>query len=104
MAVIAGAAILGMVGSGLARAADSSYYMESESRVSRGPPLLFEVAGFGALAVGGRFRWADPGALTGTGSSVSLADHGAFPLAADLLADDARQYQLFYSREVTDLR
>jgi opacity protein-like surface antigen len=66
--------------------------------------LLFEVAGFGALSVGGRFRFSDATALTGTGSSVSLADHGAFAVAADLLADDWRQYELFYSRESTDLR
>jgi len=86
MVALAGSAIVALAGGGFASAADTSY-MEYESRASRGPPLLFEVAGFGALAVGGRFRWADPGALTGTGSSVSLADHGAFALAADLLAD-----------------
>jgi len=32
-----------------------------------------------------------------------LTDHGAFALAADLLADEGRQYELFYSREATDL-
>ena len=101
MAVIAGGAILGMGCGALACAADTSYAESGSSRVA--PPLLFEVAGFGAAAVGGRFRWADGGAM-GTGSSVSLADHGAFALAADLLADEGTQYELFYSREATDLR
>jgi opacity protein-like surface antigen len=61
---------------------------------------MFEVAGFGALSVGGRFRLQDGGA----GSSVSLADQGAFALTADLRADEGTQYELFYSREATDLR
>jgi opacity protein-like surface antigen len=67
-------------------------------------PLLFEVSGFGALAVGGNFRLSDPNASSGTGSTVSLADHGAFALTADLRADEGSQYELFYSREATDLR
>jgi len=69
-------------------------------------PLLFEVAGFGSLAVGGRFRLEDAnaGTASGTGSSVSVADHGAFALTADLRADEGSQYELFYSREATDLR
>lgn len=66
-------------------------------------PLLFEVGGFGGLAVGGHFRSTDTGG-SGTGSSVSVADHGAFALTADLRADAASQYELFYSREATDLR
>jgi opacity protein-like surface antigen len=101
---IVASAILGMGGGTLALAAEASYTDSVSSRVSQGPPLLFEVAGFGALAVGGRFRSADPGAATGTGSSVSLADHGAFAVTADLRADEGSQYELFYSREVTDLR
>lgn len=100
MAVIAGAAILGMGGSVLAWAADASY---SSPLAAREPPLLFEVAGFGALTVGGHLRWSDPGDATGTGSTVSLADHGAFALTADLRADEGSQYELFYSREATDL-
>lgn len=98
MAVIAGTAIVGMGGGALALAADTSYPSPRAAQ-----PLLFEVAGFGALAVGGHFRWADAGAATGTGSTVSLADHGTFALAADLLADEGSQYELFYSRESTDL-
>ncbi len=67
-------------------------------------PLLFEIAGFGSLVVGGQFRLQDGGAgNTGTGDRVSLADHGAFALAADLRADEGTQYELFYSREATDL-
>ncbi len=62
---------------------------------------LFEVAGFGSLAVGGRFK--DYAPAGGSGSSVGLADHGAFAVAADLRADPGRQYELFYSRESTDM-
>jgi opacity protein-like surface antigen len=104
MAMIAGSAILGMGGGALALADDASSTESVSSRAAEGPPLLFEVAGFGALAVGGRFRLADPSASTGTGSSVSLADHGAFALAVDLRADEGSWYELFYSREATDLR
>jgi opacity protein-like surface antigen len=85
---------------GVAQPADSA---ESETRDEA--PMLFEVAGFGSLAVGGQFRLADGGAVnTGTGSRVSLADHGAFALAADVRADQSSWYELFYSREATDLR
>jgi opacity protein-like surface antigen len=67
-------------------------------------PSMFEVAGFGALAVGGRFRVID----TGTGGSgsghVSLSDHAAFALAADVEAGGGAQYELFYSREGTGLK
>jgi opacity protein-like surface antigen len=68
-------------------------------------PLLFETAAFGGLALGGHFHVVDSGADgTGTGSSVSLADHGAFALTAALKADEGTQYELFYSREATGLR
>jgi opacity protein-like surface antigen len=72
---------------------------------SQDQQLLFETGAFGALAVGGHFRLADSGAIgTGTGSTLSLADHGAFALTADVRADEGAQYELFYSREATDLR
>lgn len=102
--VIGAAAIVGIGSGALAWAADASSTESASFRVAHEPPLMFEVAGFGALAVGGRFRLADAGASgTGTGSSVSLADHGAFALTADLLADEGSQYELFYSREATGL-
>jgi opacity protein-like surface antigen len=105
MAAIAGSAIVGMGGGALALAADASSTESTPSWVARESPLLFEVTGFGALAVGGHFRLQDAGATgTGTGSTVSLADHGAFALAVDLRADEGSQYELFYSREATDLR
>ncbi len=97
--ILLGAAMAAALG-GVARGADSN---ESVNRDEK--PLLFELAGFGALAVGGQFKLADGGAgNTGTGSRVSLADHGAFALAADVRADEASWYELFYSREATDLR
>jgi opacity protein-like surface antigen len=103
--VVAGAAITAVGSGGLASAADTSSAESSSPRVAEEQPLLFEVAGFGGLAVGGRFRLENAGATgTGTGSSVSLADHGAFALTADLRADEGSQYELFYSREATDLR
>ncbi|MFL6600333.1 MAG: outer membrane protein [Steroidobacteraceae bacterium] len=105
LAVVAGFAMGGTGGCALALGAEPSYTEAASTRAAEGPPLLFEVAGFGALAVGGRFRFADGGASgTGTGSSVSLADHGAFALTADLRIDEGSQYELFYSREATDLR
>ena len=94
-------AIMAIGSGGLASAADAS---SAESpQLAKQEPLLFEVAGFGSLGVGGRFRFQGTDA-TGTGGSVSLADHGAFALAADLRADEGSQYELFYSREATDLR
>jgi opacity protein-like surface antigen len=67
--------------------------------------LLFETAAFGALAVGGRFKLVESDTNgVATQSSVSLADHGAFALTADLRADEGTQYELFYSREATGLR
>jgi opacity protein-like surface antigen len=66
--------------------------------------LPFEISGFGSLAVGGQFKLQGGGADdTGTGSRLSLSDHGAFALAADLRADEGTQYELFYSREKTNL-
>ena len=103
LAVTAGAAIVAIGNGALALAAEASYAQSASSRVAE-EPLLFEIAGFGALAVGGHFRLQDPTATgMGTGSTVSLADHGAFALAADLRADAGSQYELFYSREATDL-
>jgi opacity protein-like surface antigen len=100
IAAIAGVAIVGMGGSVLAWAADASY---SSLPAAGAPSSWFEVAGFGAVTVGGHFRWSDPGTDTGTGSTVSLTDHGAFAVTADLRADEGSQYELFYSREATDL-
>jgi opacity protein-like surface antigen len=104
VAVAAGASIVGMGNGAPALATEPSYTESASPRVAE-EPLLFEVAGFGALAVGGHFRLQDAVATgTGAGSTVSLADHGAFALAADLRADEGSQYELFYSREATDLR
>jgi opacity protein-like surface antigen len=98
-----GTAMVGIGSGAVASAADADSADSSSPQLAQEEPLLFEVAGFGSLAVGGRFRFEDAGA-TGTGGSVSLADHGAFALTADLRADEGSQYELFYSREATDLR
>jgi opacity protein-like surface antigen len=89
-------AVAGTAVVAVARAADPA--------VAEERPLLFEVAGLGSLVAGGQFKLQDGGIVdTGTGSRVTLADHGAFALAADLRADAGSSYELFYSREVTDL-
>lgn len=98
-------AFAGLAWSAAVCAADDSSRGAESPAAAEEQPLLFEVAGFGALAVGGHFRLTDTGGTgTGTGSSVSLADHGAFALTADLRADQGTWYELFYSREATGLR
>jgi opacity protein-like surface antigen len=83
-----------------AQAADSPGPVATQER-----PLDFEVAAFGAFTVGGHFKLEDGAANgTGTGDRVSLADHGGFAVAADLATADSAQYELFYSREATDLK
>jgi len=96
--MLSGAAVAAVV-VGVARAADSDEPVSRER-----PPALFELAGFGSLAVGGRFSL--QGGSTGSsgpGGRVSLADHAAFAVAADIRADEGSWYELFYSREATDL-
>jgi len=61
-------------------------------------PLQFSVSPFVGYRVGGDFRVND------TGQRVSLADHASFALAVDVRADEGSQYELFYSRQSTDLR
>jgi opacity protein-like surface antigen len=88
----------------MSAAADGS----SEPWVDQDQPLIFEVGAFGALAVGGHFNLQDAAATTGAssiGSTVSLVNHPAFALTADLgPADGSQQYELFYSREDAGMR
>ncbi len=91
-----GRALIAFIAAAAGAAAASDAQTKPEASAS-----LFEIAGFGALAVGGHFR--DYAASAGSSSSVSLADHGAFALTADLRADLGSQYELFYSREATDI-
>jgi hypothetical protein len=92
----------GMVGTALVAGAQAADAPGSASH--RDELLPLEIVGFGALAVGGRFKVQGGGADdSGTGDRVNLTEHGAFALAADLRADEGRQYELFYSREATDL-
>jgi opacity protein-like surface antigen len=64
---------------------------------------LFETGALGALAVGGRFNVHDLTTDSSAGTRISLADHGAFAVTADMKADEGAQYELFYSREATAL-
>src|ERR1700761_4153067 len=61
-------------------------------------PLGFSISPFFGYRVGGGFRLSD------TGQRISLSDHDAVALALDFRADDWSQYELFYSRQSTDLR
>ena len=61
-------------------------------------PLKFSISPFFGYRVGGAFRLSD------TGQPISLGDHDSFALAVDARADEGREYELFYSRQSTDLR
>jgi len=61
-------------------------------------PFQFSVSPFVGYRAGGDFRVND------TGQRASVADHAAFALAIDMRADEGSQYELFYSRQSTDLR
>ena len=97
-------AIAAVATASTAAAADGSSE-SSSSWAGRDRPLTFEVGAFGGVVIGGHFRQPDAAAVaTGTGTTVSLVDHGAYALTADLRADEGSQYELFYSREPTGLR
>jgi opacity protein-like surface antigen len=61
-------------------------------------PLQFAVSPFVGYRVGGDFR------LNDTGQAVSLNDHGSFAIAVDARAEEGTEYELFYSRQSTELR
>jgi opacity protein-like surface antigen len=92
--------VLGTVGVvAAAQAGDISHHNDAQN---------FEIAGFGGRSVGGEFKWEGGGAIvngeaTATGSRIGLDDHSSFAIAADLRASDSSAYELFYSREATQL-
>ena len=61
-------------------------------------PLQFSVSPFVGYRLGGNFR------LNDTGQPVSLNDHGSFAFAVDARAEEGSEYELFYSRQATELR
>ena len=61
-------------------------------------PMQFSVTPFVGYRLGGDFR------LNDTGQSVSLNDHGSFAFAVDARAEEGTEYELFYSRQATELR
>lgn len=74
----------------------------------RNDPWGFEVAGFGGWTTGGEFKWQGGGAIvnndvTATGSRVGLNDHSSFAVAAGMRTSDSTTYELFYSREASQL-
>jgi opacity protein-like surface antigen len=64
------------------------------------PPLPFEVTPFVGYRMGGDFD-IDVGA--GTTQNADLDEHGSFALALDMRRDEESQYELFYSRQETNL-
>src|SRR5689334_22006356 len=65
-------------------------------RPTENPPL-FEITPFVGLRVGGNFKLEDPKRKLDVDGSDSLA------LALDLRIDQTSQYELFYSRQSTNL-
>jgi opacity protein-like surface antigen len=61
-------------------------------------PSQFSISPFVGYRVGGGFR------LNDTGQHISLTNHDAFALAVDMRADEGSEYELFYSRQSSDLR
>ena len=95
--LVAGVGTIGMVAA--AQAGD----------VHKNDTQNFEIAGFGGWSVGGEFKWQNGGAIvngeaTSTGSRIGLDDHSSFAVAADLRANDSSAYELFFSREATQLK
>ena len=68
------------------------------AEASSDQPLQFSISPFAGYRIGGGFRLSD------TGQLISLGDHDSFALAVDARADEGREYELFYSRQSTDLR
>jgi hypothetical protein len=58
----------------------------------------FSVSPFIGYRVGGNFR------LNDTDQSVSLNDHASFAFAVDARTEEGTEYELFYSRQSTELR
>jgi opacity protein-like surface antigen len=83
---------------GLLRGAAFLVAMVVAAEACGGEPLQFSVSPFAGYRVGGDFR------LNDSGQRISLRDHDAFALAVDLRAQDNSEYELFYSRQSTDLR
>ena len=60
-------------------------------------PPQFSISPFFGYRVGGDFR------LNDTGQLLSLDDHAAFAIAIDARANEASEYEFFYSRQSTAL-
>jgi opacity protein-like surface antigen len=88
--------LAGVWGTGVAEEEHAS------STDGNGPTPIFEVAAFGSISLGGSFRLQGTNGSGGGSDSASLADRGSFAAAFDLRADQT-QYELFYSRESTNL-
>jgi len=64
------------------------------------PSLPFEVTPFVGYRMGGDFDVDMGGGVT---QNAGLDDHGSFAIALDLRRDEESQYELFYSRQATNL-
>jgi hypothetical protein len=68
-----------------------------EEGTQSAPETRFEVTPFLGYRFGGEFD------LQGSSRGADLDDHGSFALALDLRRDESSQYELFYSRQKTNL-
>jgi opacity protein-like surface antigen len=72
--------------------------VSAAGKVRADESLQFSVSPFLGYRLGGDFR------LNDTGQTVSLNDHGSFAFAVDARAEEGSEYELFYSRQATELR
>jgi opacity protein-like surface antigen len=68
-----------------------------EDGAESAPATRFEVTPFAGYRFGGDFD------IQGSRRGANLNDHGSFALALDLRRDEGSQYELFYSRQETNL-
>jgi opacity protein-like surface antigen len=81
-----------------AHAAEGDDDRDVNSVTHPSPPLTrFEVTPFVGYRLGGRFK------VDGFDRDADLDDHGSFALALNLRRDEESQYELFYTRQETNL-
>ncbi len=93
----AAATIAALLAAASANAAERD---EDNGGEQRAPLPQFEVTPFVGYRLGGDFD-VDTGA--NTTQNADLDDHGSFAIALDLRRDEESQYELFYSRQETQL-
>ena len=87
-----------LIGAASAHAAEQD---DEEDRSQDAPTTRFEITPFVGYRLGGDF--AVDGPTSGTTQDADLDDHGSFAIALNLRRDELSQYELFYSRQETNL-